>query len=84
MLSSLLSVDEDFCLLIDSLKMELHNPSLGSAELFPILTLASFIPATTCTSGTLTRIGLGINIPIVREVYTDRFTIMSEGPTIVK
>ena len=68
MLPSLLSVDEYLSLLIDALKVELDKVGFGGGELFPVFTLATWIPAASRSRRSCLRVRPRIDVPVVGQV----------------
>ena len=84
MLSGFLSVDKNFSLLIDTLKVELYNLSIRGLETLLILTFSGMIPASASSRSTRFGVGNRKDIPVVRQINSRGFAVVSKLPAIVK
>ena len=83
-LPGLLTIDEDFGLLIDTLEVELYQFANGCLEAFAILALTCGIPATTRASSTFLRIWGRKDVPVVRQIHTDGLTVVRKLPALIE
>ena len=84
MLSGFLSVDKNFGLLIDTLKVELYNLSVRGLETLLLLTFSGMIPASASSRSTRLGVGNRKDIPVVRQINCRGFAIVCKLPAIVK
>ena len=83
-LPGLLTIDEDFGLLIDTLEVELYQFADGCLEAFAILALTCCIPATTRASSTFLRIWGRKDVPVVRQIHTNGLTVVRKLPALIE
>ena len=84
MLPGFLSINEDLSLLIDALEIQLHHIGIRRLERLAIFAFTTRIPATASTRCTCCRIGRLVNVPIMRQIDGNGFTLTRKLPTIVE
>ena len=84
MLSSLLAIHIDLGLLINALEEELDEIAIRRLECLAVLALACLEPSSASSRCSLARIGPFEDVPVVRQVNSLRFPIVSKLPAEVK
>ena len=80
MLSGLLTIDEDFGMLVDTLKVKFYQFSVGGGEHLLVFAFATIKPSASSASGSFVRVRAFIDVPIVWQIHGYTLPVLRELP----